>query len=102
MVCVQLYVVHTHILLRVCIYSHANTPLSQSERGYYLSYFINNDNDKKVIQKVQEMWCQVHVYVNYLPEQLNTINNNYYLLAQPKIIVNYKSTCELPTRTTIL
>ena len=22
-------------------YSHANTPLSQSERAYYLSYFIN-------------------------------------------------------------
>ena len=23
-------------------YSHANTPLGQSERTYYLSYFINN------------------------------------------------------------
>ena len=25
----------------VFTYSHANTPLSQSERAYYLSYFIN-------------------------------------------------------------
>ena len=24
-------------------YSHANTPLSQSERSYYLSYFIKGD-----------------------------------------------------------
>ena len=26
-------------------YSHANTPLGQSERAYYLSYFINGDAD---------------------------------------------------------
>ena len=26
----------------VFTYSHANTPLGQSERTYYLSYFINN------------------------------------------------------------
>ena len=25
-------------------YSHANTPLGQSERAYYLSYFINDYN----------------------------------------------------------
>ena len=25
----------------MCTYSHAKTPLSQSERAYYLSYFIN-------------------------------------------------------------
>ena len=25
----------------MCTYSHANTPLSQSKRAYYLSYFIN-------------------------------------------------------------
>ena len=27
----------------VFTYSHANTPLGQSERAYYLSYFINNN-----------------------------------------------------------
>ena len=25
-------------------YSHANTPLGQSERAYYLSYFINSNS----------------------------------------------------------
>ena len=34
-------------------YSHANTPLSQSERAYYLSYFINtfglHNSHKKII-----------------------------------------------------
>ena len=27
-------------------YSHTNTPLSQSESGYYLSYFINKQDKK--------------------------------------------------------
>ena len=27
-------------------YSHKNTPLSQSESGYYLSYFINKQGKK--------------------------------------------------------
>ena len=30
-------------------YSPANTPLGQSERAYYLSYFINNDRVTKVV-----------------------------------------------------
>ena len=30
-------------------YSHANTPLGQSERAYYLSYFINNSSRVKNI-----------------------------------------------------
>ena len=35
-------------------YSHANTPLCQSERAYYLSYFINRDDDvcKHVTYKI--------------------------------------------------
>ena len=30
-------------------YSHANTPLGQSERAYYLSYFINNNTAEQDI-----------------------------------------------------
>ena len=29
-------------------YSHANTPLGQSERGYYLSYFIIDDTTQTI------------------------------------------------------
>ena len=35
-------------------YSHANTPLGQSERAYYLSYFIIGDNDVKYHLKIAE------------------------------------------------
>ena len=37
-------------------YSHANTPLSQSERAYYLSYFINcfeENNNKQPAHETQ-------------------------------------------------
>ena len=33
-------------------YSHANTPLGQSERAYYLSYFIITNNYKFVAVNV--------------------------------------------------
>ena len=33
-------------------YSHANTPLSQSERAYYLSYFINGNAVFTVFSKI--------------------------------------------------
>ena len=31
-------------------YSHANTPVGQSERAYYLSYFINNDTKTLMVR----------------------------------------------------
>ena len=30
--------------------SHTNTPLGQSERAYYLSYFINNDTETIIVR----------------------------------------------------
>ena len=46
-------------------YSHANTPLGQSERAYYLGYFINVYTCNKEA-KACVCIC-VYVYVNFQP-----------------------------------
>ena len=52
-------------------YSHANTPLGQSERAYYLSYFININgaNFTFIYDQSMHMFCL----------QLCTKNYNGYL-----------------------
>ena len=40
-------------------YSHANTPLGQSERAYYLSYFINLDIFAGLIGLICRFFCVI-------------------------------------------
>ena len=40
-------------------YSHANTPLGQSERAYYLSYFMNLDIFAGLIGLICRFFCAI-------------------------------------------
>ena len=40
-------------------YSHANTPLAQSERAYYLSYFIKTDNFRRFLRNTVDIRSKV-------------------------------------------
>ena len=66
-------------------YSHANSPLSQSERLYYLSYFINVFN-----KKLLSVFALFH-YRRYKMEVVYSIFANTYLLcvAFIKCFINF-------------
>ena len=48
-------------------YSHANTPLGQSERAYYLSYFINTNVDDSEFTQVTAV-----TIIIYMSRQVHT------------------------------
>ena len=48
-------------------YSHANTPLGQSERAYYLSYFINEDGSS--FTRKQSLICYPYSFPSEVEER---------------------------------
>ena len=54
-------------------YSHANTPLGQSEHAYYLSYFIKNNTNHKQTNNILQ-------YQKTLPISLMTKLNAVYMI----------------------
>ena len=57
-------------------YSHATTPLGQSERAYYLSYFINNnraDGNWYSFARIERSWTFGNPYFSFQKQILFTI-----------------------------
>ena len=55
-------------------YSHANTPLGQSERAYYLSYFIKDDGSSSPFRTIiQSGKAQVQVVGGHAAEDQKQI-----------------------------
>ena len=59
-------------------YSHASTPLSQSERAYYLSYFINEYNI------YFQLSCGVVLTLSEMTVSMHTVNQ-----PKPAMVSNY-------------
>ena len=55
-------------------YSHANTPLGQSERAYYLSYFINTSTNNTGAFPSASVLMDISIYVSLI--RLRYVFNN--------------------------
>ena len=54
-------------------YSHANTPLGQSEHVYYLSYFISDNNYKYLL-----LYCALSLNINsYITQRKSSLQINF-------------------------
>ena len=64
----------------VFTYSHANTPLGQSERAYYLSYFIKGDITTQAPQSNRQSWLfKMFIYYNLTANSVTIlINGKFY------------------------